>query len=315
MEVLEIKGLRKEFGGVIALTEVDVSIESDKIVGIIGPNGSGKTTLFNVIAGLYKPTAGRVLWQGKDITGHPTYQIARMGLVRTFQQAMSYPGLSVRENVRIACEHGRSRGVKSNHKWSSAEEILSFVGLAALADELAGSMPFGNLRRLGIAVSLGANPLLLLLDEPAAGLSDSETAELTELILRFPGFLPLSCWWSRTRYWRLAVASRGYLLQHGQIVASGPIAELRDNRLMHDSTWGKVAPYSASCSSSSSSSFSTSMKGGNADCKRRSKNENEDDRGLAKACCEMSRRDGAIVAWHEVPGTAPPQKSRPVGTV
>src|SRR5271166_785018 len=104
---LEITGLRKEFGGVVALAGVDVSIELDKIIGIIGPNGSGKTTLFNVVAGVHKPTAGRVFWQGRDITGKPTYQIARMGLVRTFQQAMSYPGLSVRENVRIACEHGR----------------------------------------------------------------------------------------------------------------------------------------------------------------------------------------------------------------
>ena len=108
MAALEITGLRKTFGGVVALAGVDVSIELDKIIGIIGPHGSGKTTLFNVIAGVYKPTAGSVFWQGQDITGKPAYQIARRGLVRTFQQAMSYPGLSVRENVRIACEHGRS---------------------------------------------------------------------------------------------------------------------------------------------------------------------------------------------------------------
>jgi branched-chain amino acid transport system ATP-binding protein len=228
MEVLEIKGLRKEFGGVIALTDVDVSIESDKIVGIIGPNGSGKTTLFNVIAGLYKPTAGRVLWRGKDITGHPTYQIARMGLVRTFQQAMSYPGLSD-ENVRIACEHGRSRGVKSNQKWSSPEETLYFVGLAALADELAGSMPFGNLRRLGIAVSLGANPLLLLLDEPAAGLSDSETAELTELILRFPGKGIGVCLIDHDMFLMSALCERLIVLNFGTKIADGP-----PERVMND---------------------------------------------------------------------------------
>ena len=174
MAALEITELRKEFGGVIALAGVDISIELEKIVGIIGPNGSGKTTLFNVVAGVYKPTAGSILWQGQEITGKPAYQIARKGLVRTFQQAMSYPGLSVRENVSIAHEHGRSRSGPVKQLWNSPDEILSFVGLADLGDTVAGSMPFGSLRRLGIAVALAANPLLLLLDEPAAGLSDGE---------------------------------------------------------------------------------------------------------------------------------------------
>src|SRR5246127_149315 len=124
MAELEITGLRKEFGGVIALAGVDISIPSDKIIGIIGPNGSGKTTLFNVIAGVYKPTAGTVLWQGQEITGRTAYQIARRGLVRTFQQAMSYPGLTVRENVWIACEHGRSPHLTSQKRWESPDEIL-----------------------------------------------------------------------------------------------------------------------------------------------------------------------------------------------
>jgi ABC-type lipopolysaccharide export system ATPase subunit len=149
-------------------------------------NSSYGRALFNVVAGVHKPTAGRVTWQGKDITGKSAYQIARAGLVRTFQQAMSYPGLSVRENVRIACEHGRRREDGSKQKWSSPEEILHFVGLGGLDDALAGSMPFGNLRRLGVAVALGANPILLLLDEPAAGLNDSETSELSQLILQLP---------------------------------------------------------------------------------------------------------------------------------
>jgi branched-chain amino acid transport system ATP-binding protein len=222
MTALEIKGLRKEFGGVIALSGFDVSIELDKIIGIIGPNGSGKTTLFNVIAGVYKPTAGSVRWQGKEITGKPAYQIARMGLVRTFQQAMSYPGLSVRENIRIACEHGRSHGAMSKQKWDSPEEILSFVGLADLGDELAGSMPFGNLRRLGIAVALGANPLLLLLDEPAAGLSDVETAELTQLILRFPEMGIGVCLIDHDMFLMSTLCERLIVLNFGTKIAEGP---------------------------------------------------------------------------------------------
>jgi branched-chain amino acid transport system ATP-binding protein len=184
---LEIVGVQKKFGGVVALAGVDISIDTERITGVIGPNGSGKTTLFNVVAGAFAPTAGRVLWQGEDITGKRAYEIARRGLVRTFQQSMSYPALSVRDNVRIGCEHGRARGLRTNTRWESAEEILDFVGLAGRGGEIAGSLSFGNLRRLGLAVALGADPQLLLLDEPAAGLSDSEGAALTELILRFPG--------------------------------------------------------------------------------------------------------------------------------
>jgi len=222
MAALEITGLRKEFGGVVALAGVDVSIELDKIIGIIGPNGSGKTTLFNVVAGVYKPTAGRVSWQGRDITGKPAYQIARRGLVRTFQQAMSYPGLSVRENVRIACEHGRSRSSVAEPKWGSPDEILSFVGLAGLANEIAGSMPFGNLRRLGVAVALGANPLLLLLDEPAAGLSESESTELIELILRLPKIGIGVCLIDHHMFLMSALCERLVVLNFGTKIAEGP---------------------------------------------------------------------------------------------
>jgi branched-chain amino acid transport system ATP-binding protein len=221
-KALEITGLRKEFGGVIALAGVDVSIELDRIIGIIGPNGSGKTTLFNIVAGVHKPTAGSVLWQGKDITGKPAYQIARMGVVRTFQQAMSYPGLSLRENVQISFEHGRSRGHAEKQKWDSPDEILDFVGLAGLGAEIAGSMPFGNLRRLGVAVALGANPLLLLLDEPAAGLSENETTELCELILRFPKLGIGVCLIDHDMYLMGTLCERLVVLNFGTKIAEGP---------------------------------------------------------------------------------------------
>ncbi|MBV8352036.1 MAG: ATP-binding cassette domain-containing protein [Verrucomicrobia bacterium] len=219
---LQITGLRKEFGGVVALAGVDVSIELDRIVGIIGPNGSGKTTLFNVVAGVHRPTSGRVLWQGKDITGKPAYQIARMGIVRTFQQAMSYRGLSVRENVRIASEHGRSYGGAARPKWDSPDEILAFVGLAGLGNEMAGSMPFGNLRRLGVAVALAANPLLLLLDEPAAGLSENEIAELMELILRFPRMGIGVCLIDHDMFLMSTLCERLVVLNFGTKIAEGP---------------------------------------------------------------------------------------------
>jgi branched-chain amino acid transport system ATP-binding protein len=222
MADLEITGLRMEFGGVVALAGVDISIQPDKIIGIIGPNGSGKTTLFNVIAGVYKPTSGRVLWRGKDITGRAAHEIARRGLVRTFQQAMSFPGLSVRENVRIACEHGHSRGDGVRPRWGSPDEILSFVGLGGLAREIAGAMPFGNLRRLGVAVALGANPSLLLLDEPAAGLSHNESDELMELVLRLPKIGIGVCLIDHDMFLMSALCERLIVLNFGTKIAEGP---------------------------------------------------------------------------------------------
>jgi len=182
--VLEIIGLRKKFGGVVALAGVDVTIKSDVILGVIGPNGSGKTTLFNSICGVYRPDGGTVRWEGTDITGRPAFAIGRLGIGRTFQQAMSFPALSARENVQIAIEHGSRRRHNGIRLWTSPDELLDFVGLGAFAEDSANSMPFGNLRRLGIAVALGSYPSQLLLDEPAAGLNEGESVELIQLIRR-----------------------------------------------------------------------------------------------------------------------------------
>jgi branched-chain amino acid transport system ATP-binding protein len=182
--VLEISGLWKRFGGVVALAGVDVTIKSDEILGVIGPNGSGKTTLFNAVCGVYRPDGGTVRWDGMDITGRPAYTIGRLGIGRTFQQAMSFPALSVRENVQIAVEHGSARRDNGIARWTSPDELLEFVGLGTSADDIANSMPFGNLRQLGIAVALGACPSQLLLDEPAAGLNEGESIELINLIRR-----------------------------------------------------------------------------------------------------------------------------------
>ncbi len=132
MATLEITGLRKTFGGVVALAGVDMTIHSEEILGVIGPNGSGKTTLFNTVCGVYRPTSGTIHWNGVDIAGKPAYAIGRLGLGRTFQQAMSFPALTVRENVQIAIEHGSRREDGAGPQWSSAEELLEFVGLGGV---------------------------------------------------------------------------------------------------------------------------------------------------------------------------------------
>jgi branched-chain amino acid transport system ATP-binding protein len=233
MATLEIAGLRKQFGGVVALAGVDAVIRSDEILGVIGPNGSGKTTLFNVVCGVYRPTAGRVRWQGADITGRPAHAIGRLGIGRTFQQAMSFPTLTVRENVRIALEHGAARGDGGARRWSAAEDVLEVVGLHGLAGESANAMPFGNLRRLGIAIALAAGPAQLMLDEPAAGLNQGESEDLLHLLRRVHQLGIGVCIVDHQVSLIAELCHRLIVLHFGTKIADGPTdAVLRDDKVV-----------------------------------------------------------------------------------
>jgi branched-chain amino acid transport system ATP-binding protein len=235
MTTLDIRGLAKRFGGVQALSGVDITIDGQGITGVIGPNGSGKTTLFNTIMGVHKPTAGHVVWDGQDITGWPAHRIAATGLVRTYQQAMSFPGISVLDNVSIGFEHGRHGAGHGSgrRRWTSPEDILDFVGLDGRGGEIAGSMSFGNLRRLGIAVALAAEPRMLLLDEPGAGLNDHEALALRDLILQFPGMGIGVCLIDHDMALMGAVCSRFVVLNFGTKIADGTPADvLRDRKVL-----------------------------------------------------------------------------------
>ena len=221
MAGLEVIGLEKRFGGVIALAGVDLSLGSEEIVGIIGPNGSGKTTLFNLICGLHRPSAGRIRWRGRDITGRRAHEIARLGIGHTFQQAMAFPSLPVAENVQIALEHGSA---DTASRWDSAGDILDFVGLADLADAIAGSLSFGNLRRLGLAIALGGGPAHLMLDEPAAGLNGGESAQLADLLRRIHKTGIGICIVDHDVKMMASLCQRLIVLNFGTKVADGPTA-------------------------------------------------------------------------------------------
>jgi len=187
--VLRTEGLVKRFGGLLAINNVNFKLKEGEIKGLIGPNGAGKTTFYNLVTGVYKPDAGRVLLLDEDITGMAPHEICRKGLVRTYQVTSIFPKLSVFENVRLAAQVGFGGGVSPFKDASSfkevterVEQILEIVGLTELRDSLAGEISQGDQRLLEVAIALGSNPKVLLLDEPTAGLSAKETGHLVDKI-------------------------------------------------------------------------------------------------------------------------------------
>jgi branched-chain amino acid transport system ATP-binding protein len=190
--VLEVKGLIKKFGGLTALNDITLTIEEGEIRGIIGPNGAGKTTLFNVVSGVYRPTAGQISYRGIRSDTLSSSRIARMGLVRTFQRTALYHDFSVLKNVTVARHlhvrenifHILTGSVKKIERLNieKASEIVDFMGLGHLKDELATNLPHGHQRALGVAIALACEPNVLLLDEPLTGMNPTEKAQMIDLI-------------------------------------------------------------------------------------------------------------------------------------
>lgn len=192
--LLDVKNLGISFGGLRAVNGFDISIEKEQLYGLIGPNGAGKTTVFNLLTGVYKPDTGKILLDGEDITGKKTIDISKAGVARTFQNIRLFSKLSVLDNVKV--------GLHNKHHYSTIEGILRLPGyrrvekemneramellkvfeLEDYADYLSSNLPYGQQRKLEIARALATSPTLLLLDEPAAGMNPTETAELMETI-------------------------------------------------------------------------------------------------------------------------------------
>lgn len=177
---LAVQDLKRHFGGIAAIDGLDLHVLPNEILAICGPNGSGKTTLFNVISGVLKPTSGTVLFEGQRIDGFPAHRVVARGIGRTFQQAMAFPALSVRENVEIPL-------CALTGSYADVDAILAQCGLAADAGQHAAVLPYGKQRNLGIAVALATRPKLLLLDEPSAGLGDEACYGLASLIRTIRG--------------------------------------------------------------------------------------------------------------------------------
>ncbi len=192
--VLDVQDLSKNFGGLKAVKNFDLSIRQGELIGLIGPNGAGKTTIFNVITGLYVATSGTIKFKDKNIVGYQPFEITQMGIARTFQNIRLFPNLTVLDNVRIAyhphAHYGVMDSILHNKQFSSKEkeltertqEFLSVFNLHERQGEIAKNLPYGEQRRLEIARALAAEPTLLLLDEPAAGMNSKEVVSLMELI-------------------------------------------------------------------------------------------------------------------------------------
>jgi branched-chain amino acid transport system ATP-binding protein len=181
--LLEVDKVSRRFGGILALDEVSLSVDEDEIAGLIGPNGAGKTTAFNVITRLYKPNGGAVRYEGKDLLRQPAHRIVRLGIARTFQNLQLCAHMSVLDNVLVGAHSRLGLGDERKAR-AEALEILDSLGLARFAPAPAAGLPFGTLKRIELARALAAQPKLLLLDEPAGGLSHEEVSKLAELIRR-----------------------------------------------------------------------------------------------------------------------------------
>ncbi|MCL1803090.1 MAG: ABC transporter ATP-binding protein [Eubacteriaceae bacterium] len=244
---LTVEKLTKSFGGITAVSNVTLHIGKGELVGLIGPNGAGKTTLFNLLTGVYAPTSGDITAylgeQPKSMRGMPPHKISRVGIARTFQNIRLFSDLSVLDNVRIAMhnsiEYGFAASFFHTKRYFEKEaqikeqaiELLGIFGLDKKTDELARSLPYGEQRHLEIVRALATKPEILLLDEPAAGMNQSETLELAETISAIKSSYGLSVFLiEHDMSVVMSICERIYVLDYGVLIADGTPEEIRSNK-------------------------------------------------------------------------------------
>lgn len=226
--LLQVQGITKRFGGLQALTHVTFDLPEGQILGLIGPNGAGKTTLFNTINGVYKPEQGRIVFRGQDVTGKKPYHLANMGMARTHQIVRPLNELTVRENVMAGACFGHENQ-PLGYAASIADEVLAFVGLAARADQLAGSLNVAQKKRLEMARALAAHPYLLLLDEVLAGLNPSEIDGMVQTVLKIREQGVTILMIEHVMKAVMNVSDRVMVLDYGEQIAEGSPQEIINN--------------------------------------------------------------------------------------
>ncbi|MCW2307461.1 ABC transporter ATP-binding protein [Rhodobium gokarnense] len=241
MSILSVEDLGIEFGGLKAVDNVSFAVNAGEVFSIIGPNGAGKTTLFNLISGVYTPKHGKVLLEGRDVTGVGPHLLARRGLSRTFQNLQIFFRMTALENVMVGCHRHEKMNVfahllalpsvarQNAATRDAALKLLSRVGLAAYADTAAGSMPYGALKRLEIARALAADPKVLLLDEPAAGCNPVETEEIDALIHQIARDGVTVVLVEHDMKLVMRISDRLHVLDYGRTLAEGTAETVRRN--------------------------------------------------------------------------------------
>ena len=238
--LLEARNCSLRFGGIAALTDVSLRIAPGELVGLIGPNGAGKTSLFNILTGVYRPTEGEILFEGRSVAGIPPHRINRLGMARTFQNIRLFDSLNVRMNVRASfigrLRHGLLETIQRGHSFRSEEEeireegkrLLAYFGLQEVEAYSSRSLPYGDQRRLEIVRALATKPRLLLLDEPAAGMNPTEKEELKRLIAQIRSeFGTAILLVEHDMKVVMGICERLVVLDRGCLLATGTPAEVR----------------------------------------------------------------------------------------
>ena len=252
LPVLDVRNLGIDFGGLTAVDSFNITIGPTEIAGLIGPNGAGKTTIFNLLTGVYQPTRGSVLVNGIDIKAMPVHKVNKLGIARTFQNIRLFSDMSALDNVKV----GMHNEIKCSFLASllrlpsyyrseaaanmKAMELLEFMGLGDVADQKAGSLPYGVQRRLEIVRALATNPSIILLDEPAAGMNPSETAELMHQIRRIRDTFHIAIFLiEHDMNLVMNVCEAIAVVNYGRIIAKGTPEEIRANPAVIEAYLGK----------------------------------------------------------------------------
>jgi branched-chain amino acid transport system ATP-binding protein len=248
MAILETENLTKAFGALTAVNDVTLKVQAGTLHSIIGPNGAGKTTLFNLLTGTFAPTSGRILLDGKEITGTPAHRIAHLGLARSFQRTNVFPAFSLLDNVWVAafaCSKSWSgllwrRAERYPELVAQARTALADVGLAGKADQPAREISHGEQRQLELAIALAAAPRVLLLDEPAAGLSPEETRKMVALVRTLKGRYTIVLIEHKMDI-IMSVSDRISVMHFGSLIAEGTPEEIQRNPEVRRAYLGGVA--------------------------------------------------------------------------